>query len=142
MRRKDVTHDDVQQAVEAILETEGTEDVNIDLQGDKVLLSGIVDDLADKVAAEEAIQGLRGVGHIENKITISTDGRLTDDEVVELAEAKLEEFNLPVIGIECHHGVLYLKGQVRDVAESLVIERALHKVIGVVEIHNNLRSDR
>ncbi len=52
-----------------------------------VRLQGIVDVFAEKMRAEDIAARVSGVTHIENNLTVSTDGRITDEDInFEVAE--------------------------------------------------------
>ena len=46
-----------------------------------VRLEGIVDVFAEKMRAEQIAAGVSGVAGIENDLTVSTDGQITDADV-------------------------------------------------------------
>ena len=121
------------EAIGSVLETEAL-DVNVDVYDNRVVLSGFVDVLQDKVAVEEAVEQVAGVLTIENNLTVSTDGTITDQQIHEAVERKLAQVKLRVPAIEVRSGRVHLKGRVENLAElGHIVERA-SEVLGVAEV--------
>ena len=123
----------ITEAIGSVLETEAL-DVNVDVYDNRVVLSGFVDVLQDKVAVEEAVEQVAGVLTIENNLTVSTDGTITDQQIHEAVERKLAQVKLRVPAIEVRSGRVHLKGRVENLAElGHIVERA-SEVLGVAEV--------
>lgn len=121
------------EAISSVLETEAL-DVNVDVYDNRVVLSGFVDVLQDKIAVAEAVEQVAGVLTIENNLTVSTDGTITDQQIQEAVERKLAKVKLRVPAIEVRSGQVHLKGLVENLAElGHIVERA-SEVLGVAEV--------
>lgn len=100
-------------------------------------LQGIVDTLIEKNRAEELVRGVPGIRSIDNAVSLSTDGPITDKNVeFEVAEelAADPRVNLRHLGAESHRGTVILKGKVVDPGEVEAARRAAAKARGVKEI--------
>jgi len=109
-------------------------DINVDITGETIVLSGMVDVLQDKHAAERAVRGIAGKLKVENKLTISTDGTVTDDEVQKAVERKLATAKLPVPGVSVHKGRVQLRGSVDTLSQVQRIVERVSEVLAVKEI--------
>ncbi|MGI6357986.1 MAG: BON domain-containing protein [Bacillota bacterium] len=127
---------DVLHALQSKLETEAA-DINLIIQGGKVTLSGVVDVYADKLAAAEAVRAVDGVESVENGLTVATDGEIDDGEIKAAIERKLRQNQLPVVGIEVHHGDVFLRGEARDKSEKAGIASAVTEVMGVKSVNDS-----
>lgn len=115
--------------------------LKIRCRGRDVALHGIVDVLADKLAAEQAARETPGVGRVENNITLCTDGRVADQDIaLEVAEELAAELGTAAgIGVEVAGGRVVLLGQVDTAAEVSRAKAAASKARGVREIASELR---
>lgn len=121
------------EAISSVLETEAL-DVNVDVYDSRIVLSGFVDVLQDKVAVEQAVEQIAGSLTIENNLTVSTYGAITDQQIQEAVERKLTQAKLRVPGIEVRSGRVHLKGRVENLAElGRIVERS-SEVLGVTEV--------
>ena len=109
-------------------------DIQIDIDGDTLVLSGVVDVLQDKNAAERAARSVAGKLKVENKLTVSTDGAVTDKEIQEAVERKLAASELPVPGVQVHKGRVQLRGSVKTVRQVQSIVDRVSEVLAVKEI--------
>lgn len=137
MSQHQLTRDRVRAALQQKLETEAL-DINVNIRGNEVVLTGVADNLADKLAAENAVRSLPGVSHVENAIVVSTDGTVTDKEIVKAAERKLRANNLPVVGIESHQGVVDVYGKVADLDTANAVKSSIEEVTGVTAVYNHM----
>ncbi|EYE87501.1 hypothetical protein Q428_12910 [Fervidicella metallireducens AeB] len=107
-----------------------------------VTLSGFVDVLAEKNAAEELAFRVEGVKKIENCLTISTDGTFTDKE----AEAEvISKFKgnpeLTPVSVKVNRGVAVLEGRVPTLrVKNLAIHQA-SKALGVKDVVSHITID-
>mgnify|MGYP000853429797 FL=1 len=110
-----------------------------------VRLQGIVDVLAEKMRAEEIASGVSGVTRIENNLTVSTDGRITDDDVnFEVAEELRLAPNVDITKVygESKKGVVHLYGNVDEPSEAKAAVRAAAKARGVKDIVSHITGVR
>lgn len=114
-------------------------DKRIQCRDGYVTLTGFADTLAEKNAAEELAKQVNGVKSIENCITISTDGTITDKEIEAEVINKLEKYlNLTSVGSKVQRGQVVLEGRVdtlRDRNDSIQIAS---KALGVKEVISHL----
>ncbi|MEW5899352.1 MAG: BON domain-containing protein [Bacillota bacterium] len=133
------------QQIQAILDQDGN------LQGyglkaqataeGRVILTGIVDTLAEKERAEMLIAGIPGVRAVESGISISTDGAVDDTDVtMEVQEELAAEtaVDLRHVGVETKKGTVYLIGNIEDPAEAEAAAQAAARARGVRNVVNNL----
>lgn len=122
----------IKSAISEVLATEAL-DINVQIYDHRVVLSGVVDVLQDKRAVEETVQNL-GIDAIENKITVVTDGTITDSEIKEAVERKLTRSKLRVPAIEVYSGKVQLRGHVSNLEEVGRIAERASEVLGVAEV--------
>ena len=108
--------------------------VNVDVYDNRIVLSGFVDVLQDKAAVAEAVEQVAGAFTIENNLTVSTDGAITDQQIQEAVERKLAQRKLRVPGIDVRSGRVQLKGRVENLAELGRIVETSSEVLGVAEV--------
>lgn len=104
---------------------------------EKARLQGVVDTLIEKERATALAQNIPGVEKVENAISISTDGPITDGEVgFEVSEelAKAPEVNPRHIWAESYRGTAILKGETSRPEEIEAARRAAAKARGVKEV--------
>ncbi len=124
---------DVLNALQSKLETEAA-DIHLIIQGGKVVLSGVVDVYADKLAADEAVRSVPGVEELENDLTVATDGTIADKEIKSSIEEGLRQNHLPVVGIEVNQGEVFLQGKTNSLAVKHGITAATSRVMGVKSV--------
>lgn len=120
-------------ALQNKLETEAA-DIHLIIQGGKVILSGVVDVYADKLAAGEAVKAVPGVECVENDLTVSTDGAIADKAVQATVERKLRQNHLPVVDVEVHAGAVSLQGDLDNLSGKHGITAAASAVPGVKSV--------
>src|SRR5690606_12626582 len=117
------------------------EDINLrsyDLAADVTLdgtarITGVVDSLSEKLRAAELVSSIPGINRVENSISISTDGRITDAGVeMEVAEEiALDERAKIIPGIQVERGRVILTGVVESDDERQAIIQAAARARGV-----------
>jgi osmotically-inducible protein OsmY len=117
-------------------------DINVDSRDGHVTLSGMVDTLAEKRAAEEIATLINDIKGIENVITIATDGTITDkkveSEVIEkLRDSKYSEM-LAGVGASVEGGTAVLKGAVETLRYKKLAVNEAEKAIGVKDVISNI----
>ncbi|WP_173297838.1 BON domain-containing protein [Thermanaeromonas sp. C210] len=116
--------------------------LNADVVEGEARLQGTVDTLIEKQRAEELASGLPGIKRVDNAISVSTDGPITDKEVeLEVAQelAADPRVNRRHIGAESVKGTVILQGNVRDPDEIEAARRAAAKARGVTEVTSRVR---
>lgn len=116
-------------------------DVSVD--AGTVTLSGVVDNLAAKLAAEQDARNTLGVWRVKNQLKVRTE--IPSDEVLEKRVAEALVANPHVerydITVEAYSGWTYLSGRVNTSFEKIQAERVSEKVKGVVGVVNNIIFD-
>ncbi|SMB91119.1 hyperosmotically inducible protein [Thermanaeromonas toyohensis ToBE] len=108
----------------------------------KARLQGIVDTLIEKERATNLAQDIPGVEKVDNAISISTDGPITDSEVeFEVAEelAQAPGVELQHIGGKSHRGTVLLKGEALKPHEIEAARRAAAKARGVKRVISQVK---
>jgi osmotically-inducible protein OsmY len=122
--------------------SESAMDINVDSRDNFVTLSGMVDTLAEKRAAEEIATLINEIKGIENNITISTDGTITDKEVESEVINKLRrsrfEGKLTGVSATVSGGTAVLKGSVETLRYKKLAVNETEKALGVKDIVSNL----
>lgn len=116
--------------------------INVQVEKGFVNIFGIVDVLSEKYQAQKLVQGVPGVKGVDNSLTISTDGKIEDDDIKSSIEDLLgrhPRLKEKGIGSSCHRGNVHLHGKVRTLAESDEAEEIARKVMGVKEVINDLK---
>ncbi len=117
-------------------------DIGVDSKCGIVTLTGIVDNLAAKKAAEEKAANTVGVWRVKNLIKVRPAMASTDKEITEKIEAALsrnpyvDRYDLT---IGAHEGEARLSGNVDSQFEKKVAEEVVWRVKGVVDVQNNLK---
>jgi|GEM_PF-294517 len=107
----------------------------------RVILSGIVDTLAEKERAAALVAGIPGVQAVENGIGISTDGIIDDADITMEVQEELEAdpaVDLRHVGVETKKGTVFLVGSIKNPAEAEAAREAAARARGVRNVVNNL----
>lgn len=116
-------------------------DINVGVKDGLIHLMGVVDTLSEKRRAEELAGRVPGSRGVENGLTISTDGAVTDDdiafEVAEELEADLR-VNEREVSAQVKDGTVILRGKVDAAAVEAAAIDAATKARGVKEVVSQL----
>lgn len=122
--------------------SESAMDINVDSRDSFVTLSGFVDTLAEKRAAEEIATCIRDIRGIKNQITISTDGTITDKEIEMEVINKLRNnrFKDDIVGVSAKvsDGVAVLMGSVETLRDKKRAVNEAEKAFGVKDVAANI----
>lgn len=135
---------ELEQAVRAAIEADpGMKgyDVQVKARGGEVVLTGVVDVLAEKERLRSIAAAVPGVERVEEDIAVSTDGALDDRDVeMEVSEelAAHPALDLKDVGVEVKGGVAHLVGRVADSAEESLAMQTAAKARGVKEVRSHL----
>jgi osmotically-inducible protein OsmY len=114
-------------------------DKRIQCKDGYVTLTGFADTLAEKNAAEELAKGITGVKSVENCITISTDGTITDKETEAEVINKLKgRSNLISVSPRVQRGQVVLEGRVETLKDKKESIQMASKALGVREVISHL----
>jgi osmotically-inducible protein OsmY len=109
-----------------------------------VTLSGVVQDLQARRAAEEDARNTVGVLLVRNHLRVRPAVERSDEEITRQVQEALQRdplvdrFN---VGVTTFRGEVFLSGEVDSWFEEARAENAAAGVPGVVDIRNNLRAD-
>lgn len=121
------------------------EGIEVEVKNGEVVLTGVVDVLAEKQAAEVIAAGVPGVRRVENDLTVAMDGQVSDTEVALSVQQKIEEdtpLSLHDVSVQSAHGVVTLQGEVDSAGLRQAAAAAAAEARGVKEIHNQLKVSR
>lgn len=115
-----------------------------DVTDGEVRIEGVVDTLQEKQRLDEVLRGTPGVTKVANAVSISTDGRLSSDDVTMEVEEELElsrQVDLRHIGAESigGHGTVILRGRTDDPAELQAALESASKARGVTRVLNQVK---
>lgn len=113
-------------------------DIGVVARDGVVTLTGMVDVLAEKRAAEEICHRVPGVIKVENGLTVSLDGQVTDDDVEKSVRTKLDESGLSEVGFRLSAGAVELLGEVETLDEAHIAVRAAEAARGVKAVRSSL----
>ncbi|MDA8211409.1 MAG: BON domain-containing protein [Clostridia bacterium] len=117
-----------------------SDDINVEVRGGNVELSGMVDVLAEKHFAEKLIRQNPKVGHIDNSLTVAMDNPVDDKEITAEVEAKLQQYRVDLghVGVKTKGGVVRLVGRMASLAEEEAAVAAAESVYGVRAVVSEL----
>jgi osmotically-inducible protein OsmY len=115
------------------------------VKGGVVTLTGVVDNLQAKKAAEQDAGNTIGVWQVKNYLKVRPVEPLDDPEIAQnVLEALLwsPDVDRHQIVVSCHNGLVYLAGVVSSDYEKFQAEDIAGRVRGVVTIENKLKVDQ
>lgn len=118
-------------------------DLQVNIQGERVVLQGVVDTLSEKQLASK-VAGGAGL-HVENAITISTDGTAIDKNIqFEVSEELNADPNVQLkhIGADVRNGTARLVGHADSEQEVQAAQNAASKSRGVKRVLNQVEVDK
>ncbi|MDO8885903.1 BON domain-containing protein [Candidatus Oleimmundimicrobium sp.] len=116
--------------------------INVEVNGGKVRLFGVVNELEEKLRAEEIAGEMPGVIDVENDISIETGGFLSDEEINrEISKILTKDSYLKnKVGVErVAKGAVYLGGEVPSLDYKNRAENLVSSVRGVKEVVNQIK---
>lgn len=117
-------------------------DKRIQCKDGYVTLTGFADTLAEKNAAEELAMGVKGVRSVENCITISTDGTISDKEIeAEVNKKLMKHSNITSVGSRVQRGQVVLEGRVETLKDKKDSMQMASKALGVKEVISHVEID-
>ena len=133
--------DKVEQALIEQLEASAW-DINVQVKNYIVFLSGVVDVLGDKLAAETIVRQVGGVEAVENGLTVAMEHGVTDSELKRAVEDAFRVYGNPeveAVGVGVHGGNVYLVGTVRNLEVVESAKRIASQVLGAKDIVSQLK---
>lgn len=121
---------------------ETSKDINIQSRNGFVTLSGFVDVLAEKNAAGELSANVYGVKSVENCITLSTDGTITDKEIeAEVIDKLKDSDGITFVGTKVQRGTVVLEGTVNTLKDKNDAIHQAMKAFGVKDVVSHIDID-
>ena len=117
--------------------------LSVQAHGGRVTLQGVVDVLGEKVRAEEIARGVEGVIDITNALTMSTDGAITDKDVLFEVLEELEadpDIDLSEMGAVVTGGTAILTGWVPSPEYEHIAIEVASRARGVTRVVSKLRA--
>lgn len=134
----------LEKAVRRVIDTDPGRhgyEINVKARGSEIVLTGVVDVLAEKERLRELAQAVPGVERVEADLTVSTDGEITDRGVeFEVSEelAAQPDLDPKEVGVRVSDGVAHLVGHLEDPEDEAVAVRTAAKARGVKEVRSHL----
>ncbi len=118
-------------------------EVGVEVKNGIVTLTGIVNNYAKRIAAQEAAHRVHGVLDVANDLQVKIPSPLdrTDTEIAQAVRHALEwDVLVPEeqISSTVSHGVVALEGTVSTARQRQDAQRAVRNLAGVREVHNRL----
>lgn len=130
----------VKDAIMTALMKDGMSDINVNVHRGIASIWGVVDVLDDRNKVESVVKRIPGVKKVENKLVISTDGEIGDDEIGEMISNQLlEKPGLDRVAVEVHKGIALLMGYIDSVNQEQKARTIASKVLGVKEVISKLK---
>jgi osmotically-inducible protein OsmY len=143
----DLSDEKIEKAVrDAFLHDPRVESFNPNVEVDQgtVTLTGWVDNLKAKMAAENDARNVVGVWRVKNFLKVRPEEGLDDDEIAERVQQSLNRDPLVDrydISVRGHDGDVNLYGTVDSFAEKERVEEIVSSVEGVLSVDNYLRHE-
>jgi osmotically-inducible protein OsmY len=113
--------------------------MTIKIEGRIATLSGVVDTVEQRMAAEELVESIPGVELVQNALTVSVDGYLDDGDLDRQVRERLDALGLASVGSRVSHGVARLVGTVGRLADEERAVRVAAGVRGLRDVLSNLK---
>ena len=115
-------------------------DIGVRANDGEITLVGTVRSFPEKIAAEEAVKRLFGVGRIVNEIAVKSAAAVDDDRLERLANEALQTRAAlpPGLVATVHNGIVTLDGTVSWLYQRLAAEVAVAYLPGVCGVANRL----
>lgn len=148
MNEQKISDQELRKQIRNILKNDrnlGSYGINADVVSGEVQLQGIVDTLKEKEWAEDLVRQVHGVKGVANAVAISTDGSITDQDIIQEVEEELlgdPDGNPYNIGVEnVNRGKVVLAGRSNDPAEVDAAVNAASKARGVTDVISQVKQD-
>lgn len=114
-------------------------DIKIQCRDGYVTLFGFVDNLGEKNTAAELTKLVEGVKSVENCLTVSTDGTLTDKECEAEVMSKIKDIpDIADVGVKVQKGVAVLEGTVKTLRDKNLAIHQASKAFGVKDVVSHI----
>jgi osmotically-inducible protein OsmY len=118
--------------------------IDVDVDNGSVTLTGTVDNLKAKRAAEEDAENTLGAWRVKNYLRVRPEDDWKDSEIAENVQDALSSdpyVDRHEVFVSSYNGKVYLSGLVDTYFEKNRAEDVASRVKGVVEVQNNLQVD-
>ena len=118
--------------------------VNVEVEDSRVILSGVVQNLAALNSAEDAARSVEGVRRVENRLKIEYPGysrRITDEKVAESLRSALaldRNINTDFVRVYVDEGMVTLRGSVDSFWGKERCAEIASEIDGVLQVINEL----
>ena len=116
--------------------------IDVEVVGSKVTLSGRVDNLKAKQAAEQVARNTLGVAHVVNDLVVAPESKISDRQIEARIESQLL-INAYTSGyeveVEVDEGYVTLRGVVDSALERAEASNVAAGVEGVIDVTNRLQ---
>jgi osmotically-inducible protein OsmY len=134
--------DDVAEELRWDPQISGADAIGVAVSGGAVILSGHVTSYAEKLAAAQAAERVRGVRAVANDLKVELPGAPRDDVDIAEAIAHVLEWNVQVPEDRVHatveHGWVTLEGEVDHGYQRREVERMIRHVRGVTGVLDSI----
>jgi osmotically-inducible protein OsmY len=134
--------DDVAEELRWDPQISGADAIGVAVSGGAVILSGHVTSYAEKLAAAQAAERVRGVKAVANDLKVELPGAPRDDVDIAEAIAHVLEWNVQVPEDRVHatveHGWVTLEGEVDHGYQRREVERMIRHVRGVTGVLDSI----
>lgn len=118
-------------------------DINVSSKNRNIHLTGFVENLYEKIQAEEIIKNIDGVRTVENNLSISIDGNYSDkdmeDEIRNNLRNSIASESLLGVGVTVIDGSAKLVGHVDTLEDAYNSMKLASRARGVKHVVNNIR---
>jgi hyperosmotically inducible protein len=119
-------------------------EINVEVEKGYVKLQGIVESLAEREQAEQAVKKVPYVRGIDNGLTVAMDTIQEDEEIEHLVLEKFvnePKLDIKKIGAECEKGTIILRGVASTLGEIELAKELAAQVQGVKEVKSLVKFD-
>lgn len=141
MNRDEELRRKVQNALDSDIRTRNYQ-LKADVINGEAQITGIVDTLSEKEQVNQIASSVGGIKRVENGVSISTDGSIADEDVLEELTEELNadpEVDLKNVGAKSVKGNVFLVGTVSSVEEEKAAIRAASRARGVKSVVSQLK---
>jgi len=138
---------ELSRAVKSVLDNDertANYDLRVTVDNGVAQVTGIVDTLSEREQVDQIMSGVKGIKGFDNGVSISTDGSIIDEDVVEEVTEELNadpEVSLRKVGAKSVKGNVFLVGAVSSPEEEKAAIRAASRARGVRSVVSQLKID-
>ena len=141
MRSEKEVLEDIKELIQTHFGESG-QGIHVEVKGDRVMLWGAADTLAEKEFIAQRIGRIDGVRELDNSLTVATDGEITDKDIEEEVITRFQQSNyseIAELGCRVSRGVVTLLGHVETQSTERLAKRLASQVRGVKEIRSEIQ---